>query len=127
MQALALLVDDDRHTLFFLEHLLRSTGLTLLKAGDGEQALELLDEYTPALIFLDMLLPRISGSEVLDFIARTPRLNATCVVVISSQSLDYFPDSLPLDRANMYLTKPVSPKDIRDAAQQAMTSVSGCL
>ena len=127
MQALALLVDDDRHTLVFLEHLLRPTGLTLLKAGDGEQALEILDEYTPALIFLDMLLPRVSGLEVLDFIARSPRLNAAYVVVISSQSRRYFPNSLQLGRANLYLTKPIKPKDIRDAAQQVITSAPGCL
>lgn len=127
MEPLALLVDDDNHMLFFLEQVLRPSGLTLLKATDGEQALEILYENTPALILLDILLPKVSGMDVLDFIARTPRFNDTFVMVISSQSRSFFTKQVQLARANVYSTKPVSTKDIREAAQQVLVGMSKCL
>lgn len=116
----ALLVDDDIHTLFLFEQILRPSGLSVLKAEDGIQALEILNLYTPVIVFLDLLLPRVNGLEVLNFIIETPRLNSVMVVVISSQSRSLVSQSAPLARAQAYFMKPINPKDIRAATQQAI-------
>ncbi|MBI5667006.1 MAG: response regulator [Chloroflexi bacterium] len=121
----ALLVDDDLHTLFYFEQILRPTGLGILKAGDGEQALELLYEYVPALVVLDLLLPRRSGLEVLQQIATTPGLDHVNVIVVSSQSRSFVNPAAPLARALAYLVKPVSPRDLRAVVQQALAALPG--
>jgi two-component system, OmpR family, alkaline phosphatase synthesis response regulator PhoP len=118
MQNSALAVDDDQHTLFFIEQVLRPTGLEIILAQDGRQALDTLKSVTPSVLFLDMLLPHISGIELLDFILKTPRLNATYVVVVSAHN--HFPSSEQLARVDTYLVKPVRPKEIRDAALYAI-------
>jgi CheY-like chemotaxis protein len=118
MQYYALAVDDDQHTLFFIEQVLQSTGLEIILAQDGAQALETLKSVTPSIIFLDMLLPQISGIELLDYIVKTPRLNSIHVVVVSAHN--HFPLSEQLARVDAFLVKPVRPKDIRDAALYAI-------
>ncbi len=118
MQHYGLIVDDDQHTLIFIEQVLRPTGLHIVQAQDGIQALELLKTTTPNVLFLDMLLPGISGLDLLKFIVETPRLNSTYVVVVSAHK--HFPPSDELSRVDTYLVKPVRPKDIRDAALYAI-------
>lgn len=119
MEYIALIVDDDRPTLLFLEQVLRPSGIQVMQAEDGIQALEILENYTPVILFLDMLMPGASGIEVLEYIANTPRLNNMFVVVVSAHR--YFEPSEALKRANNYLVKPVRPKDIRDITQYVLS------
>lgn len=114
----ALLVDDDQTTLIFLEQALQPTGVQPLLAADGVQAIELLQENTPAIMFLDMLLPKVSGMQVLDYVLNAPHLNNMFVVVISAQNS--FPDSPQMNRADVYFVKPLRLKDLRDVTQQAL-------
>lgn len=118
MQNYALVVDDDQHTLVFIEQILKPTGLQIILAQDGYQALEVLESVTPSVLFLDMLLPGIQGVDVLSFMVATPRLNSTYVVVVSAH--DRFPPSEALSRVDLYFVKPVRAKDIRDAALYAI-------
>lgn len=119
MEYIALIVDDDRPTLLFLEQVLRPSGIQIMQAEDGLQALEILEHYTPVILFLDMLMPGASGLEVLEYIARTPRLNNMFVVVVSAHR--YFEPSDALKRANSYYVKPIRPKDIRDITQHVLS------
>jgi CheY-like chemotaxis protein len=122
MSYLALLVDDDPQTLFFLEQTLRPTGLSLLKAADGLVALDLLTQHTPQIVYLDLLLPRVPGLDVLSFIEETPRLAQTFVAIISAHDRVQFVHAPQMARANAYFVKPVRPKDIRACAAQAVGS-----
>lgn len=119
MDSIALIVDDDQPTLLFLEQVLRPLNVEIMKAEDGAQAIALLENSTPVIVFLDMLMPSIGGLEVLDYITRTPRLNNMYVVVVSAHR--YFEPSEALNRANTYFVKPIRPKDIRDMAQCALS------
>ncbi len=114
----ALLVDDDQMTLLFLEQALHPTGVQALPTSDGQQAIEVLQEYTPIILFLDMLLPKVSGLEVLDFVLQNPHLNNMYIAVISAH--DHFPSSVQLDRADAYFVKPLRLRDIRDVTQKAI-------
>lgn len=114
----ALLVDDDQMTLTFLEQALNPTGVLSILAADGKQAIELLQEHTPAIMFLDMLLPKVSGLQVLDFVLSAPHLNDMFVAIISAH--DHFPNSPQLERADAYFVKPLRVKDLREVTQQAI-------
>ena len=119
MEYIALIVDDDQPTLLFLEQVLRTSDMRVVQAEDGAQALALLEHSTPIILFLDILMPNVSGLEVLDYVAATPRLDNMFVVVVSAHR--YFEPSAGLKRANAYHVKPVRPKDIREIMQHAIS------
>jgi DNA-binding response OmpR family regulator len=65
LEATVLLVEDSKMQKIANERLLTHAGFTVLCAMDGEQALAVAREKLPDLILLDMLLPRMSGLQVL--------------------------------------------------------------
>ncbi|MEO8612769.1 MAG: response regulator [Chloroflexota bacterium] len=119
MDYIALIVDDDHPTLLFLEQVLRPLNVHVMQAQDGAEAIAVLENHTPIILFLDMLMPTLSGLEVLEYIYHTPRLDNLFVAVVSAHS--YFEPSPILERANAYYVKPIRPKDIRDATQYAIS------
>lgn len=117
-----LLVEDDENDVFFLQRALKKAGVELLLhvVSDGEQALQYLDgtgKYAeravypvPALIFLDLKLPYLSGFEVLEHIRKQPVLGGIQVVVLTSS-----PEERDRKRAfelgaQEYLVKPATPE-----------------
>ncbi|MFQ3567890.1 MAG: response regulator [Aggregatilineales bacterium] len=117
----ALIVDDDPSSRFIYSQVLANSGFELIEADDGVRALELLRTHTPKLIVLDMLLPRIQGTVVLDYIYNDPRLSDSHVIVVTAH--DSYRDLL-LRSGDSFLLKPVPPKDIRDAALRLVYSSS---
>lgn len=118
MEHTALIVDDDQHTLLLLNEVLKTSGIRIIQAEDGAQALSVLETVTPIIMLLDMLMPHIPGKQVLEYVSRTPRLDNMFVAVVSAHR--YFEDSNQASRANLYIVKPIRPKDIHNALQQAL-------
>jgi CheY-like chemotaxis protein len=79
-----LLVDDSKPILHENERVLRETGYEVVCAMDGEQALTLAMEQKPDLILLDMILPKLSGPEVLARLRKDPMTADIPVIVLSS-------------------------------------------
>lgn len=79
-----LLVDDSKPILHANERVLIKAGYEVLCAEDGEFALKLAREHNPDLILLDMILPKISGPEVLAELKKDPATSGIPVVVLSS-------------------------------------------
>lgn len=70
MQKKILVVDDDPDIVLMLTDRLESLGYSTLPAGDGQRALELLESEEPGLVLLDLEMPRMTGLEVLEHLAR---------------------------------------------------------
>ena len=121
MDHLVLIVDDDPHTLMLWNAVLKPSAVDVIQASDGAQALAILETQTPTIMLLDMLMPYVSGQDVLNYVAKTPRLDDMYVVVISAHRQ---PDVSKMARANAVLLKPIRPVEIRDLLQQAMSSRS---
>src|SRR5688572_8162879 len=83
-----LLVDDDNFVRRILKDTLAETGieLRLLEASDGEEGLAIAAREQPALMFLDLFMPRRSGLEVLAAMKQTSP--GTRVLVISSMDAE---------------------------------------
>src|SRR6266581_1082273 len=85
-----------------------------LEAEDGVQALALARELRPELVLLDLMLPRLTGLEVLARLCSEPRLAATAVIVVTAQ-----PALLEQARtlgADESLVKPFEPERLAAAA-----------
>lgn len=78
------LVDDDKVTLRFLEHLLVDNLFTILTAQDGEAALELVKREKPSILISDLVLPKIDGVELCKRIKQAPDLKRTKVILMSA-------------------------------------------
>jgi CheY-like chemotaxis protein len=81
-----LLVEDSLPILRLNESALHKAGYEVICAEDGESALLMAQEQKPDLILLDMILPKISGPEVLQKLKRDPKTSEIPVVVVSSLS-----------------------------------------
>jgi PAS domain S-box-containing protein len=83
-ECIVLVVDDDADARVLLGGLLDDAGCRAVGAATGVEALRLARELRPAIIFLDLLLPRISGYDVLRILQGDEVLRGTPVVVVSA-------------------------------------------
>lgn len=79
-----LLVDDDAVVRALYHRKLEQAGYELLMAENGLQAIQLLDTFTPDLVLLDLMMPKLSGETVLRFIRSHPRLARLPVVILTN-------------------------------------------
>ena len=114
MQQVALIVEDDAGLQTLYDRILTTAGFEVVITTDGEQALEALEHLTPDLIFLDILLPKLNGRAVLEYIVTVPELAKTHIAVVSSNQsfFDYTPDLPHIE----YIIKPILPEQIRSIA-----------
>jgi PAS domain S-box-containing protein len=84
MKKKILLVDDDRVLLKYLTNLLEREGHEVTTVEDGISALHLLTTYTPDVIFLDLILPKIDGDKLCRVARKMEHLKACYLVVISA-------------------------------------------
>ena len=81
-----LLVEDDRFLRRACEASLRQRGFTVATAADGEEALRLVKDERPDLILLDLLMPKLSGIEVLRALRGDAATRDLRVLVLSNSS-----------------------------------------
>lgn len=81
-----LLVEDSKFLRMATERALARAGYEVLTAADGQSALAAAEKHKPDLILLDMLLPKITGPDVLKTLKRNPVTAQIAVVVLSGLS-----------------------------------------
>lgn len=79
-----LIVEDSRFLRLANERALSKAGHNVISASDGDEGLRLAVERNPDLIILDMLLPKMSGPDVLRAIRANPLIGKTPVMVLTS-------------------------------------------
>ncbi len=82
--AKVLLVEDDNNLREIYEARLQAEGYTIISAKDGEEALVAAKAEKPDLIISDVMMPKISGFEMLDILRNTPEIQATKVIMLTA-------------------------------------------
>jgi signal transduction histidine kinase len=82
-----LIIDDDEVARYLVQRLLAEASLLFREASSGGEGLRLAGEMRPAAILLDMSLPDMDGSEVLEALRRQPATRNTPVIIHSSRSM----------------------------------------
>ena len=130
MAAPILLVEDEPDDVYFLKRAFTSTSVTapIVVLADGGAAIDYLagtgafsnrDEHPlPALMLLDLKLPRVTGFDVLAWLRAQPGLKRLPVIVLTSSSQDEDVRRAYDLGVNSYLVKPSGLKAIADVAQQ---------
>ncbi|MBI2217509.1 MAG: response regulator [Candidatus Rokubacteria bacterium] len=81
-----LIIEDDRVLRRACEASLRRRGFTVLAVGDGEEGLRLARAERPDLVLLDLLMPRMTGVEVLRALRAAEETRDLPVIVLSNSS-----------------------------------------
>ena len=101
-----LIIDDDPHINAIVSKALRAEGYSAASAYSGTEALMLLSKSKPDLILLDLMLPGLSGEELL------PQIKEIPVIVVSAKADVTDKVGLLLGGAADYLTKPFDMKEL---------------
>jgi CheY-like chemotaxis protein len=111
-----LVVDDDADCREMLSDLLSREGYTVACAENGREALDYISSSTPSLIILDLMMPVMSGWELLARQKVDPRLESLPVVVVSASGLAQDIE------AGAVLRKPVDFKALMNVVKQNCSS-----
>jgi len=108
-----LIVDDEEHLLLIYKKLLLTAGYQVFTAQNGTEAIEMAKKHRPQLVLLDVILPDISGIEVLKTLKKQPETQHCFVVLISSKLISSEDRSLGLETgADDYLLKPIQNREL---------------
>lgn len=105
-----LVVEDDKHTRKLLETILKREGYSVLKAGDGIKAMEVLDNHHVDLIILDIMMPNMDGYEF----AQELR-DADCMIPILMATAKQLPEDKKrgfIVGTDDYMTKPIDTEEM---------------
>jgi two-component system phosphate regulon response regulator PhoB len=105
-EPLVLCADDDRDILALLALRLERAGYRVAQAVDGEQALQLARELEPDVVVLDVMMPRLTGTEVLAALRADPGTADLRVVMLSARAQDTDVARGLEAGADAYLAKP---------------------
>ena len=111
----------DRHWAELLQEVrVVQTGVQLLTAQDGEEALGVVEVHHPELVFLDVMMPRKNGFEVCRAIKRERGLEATKVVLLTAKGQQVDREEGLAAGADRYLTKPFDPDELLAMARELL-------
>lgn len=124
-----LVVDDEMDMRVFITTLLETNGYKPLVAEDGQQGLEVAKKQKPALVIMDVMMPRESGIFLYRGLKSDPELTNIPVIVCSALSkktffhsqkvLDEYEGSR-LTEPNDYIEKPPEPEELLEAVQRIL-------
>lgn len=118
------IVEDEPDTAEMFGEMMRLSGYRVLKVYGGAPALSTIANEKPAAVVLDLMMPDLSGLEVLKFMRQDPSLDQTPVIVVTAKSLASDIRAGMEAGATVYLTKPVAFQELKAAVDQAIrTSV----
>ena len=113
-----LIVDDEPHILRSLGFVLNKAGYEVLQARSGQEALELVQEKSPDLIFLDIMMPEVDGYEVCRRVKASDESAQTYVIMLTAKGQESDREKGLGVGADEYLTKPFSPAKITERVRE---------
>jgi len=100
-----LFVENDLVSQTMYQKRLEREGFHVECAPDGQVALDILSERAPDLVLLDLMLPKVSGADVLKFMQADPRLTTVPVIIFSNAPMTEVPPDSPLAQGTKRLLK----------------------
>jgi len=112
MKEKILVVDDNSDSVAIMRSILEARGYQVLVATSGPEALRQLDTEPPALVLLDVMMPEMSGLEVLQRIKENAATGRLPVILVTAKTHDEDVLSGYQYGADYYITKPFTSKQL---------------
>jgi two-component system, OmpR family, alkaline phosphatase synthesis response regulator PhoP len=111
-----LIVDDEPNIIFLMEQALEELEddyeVELLTANNGLDALEIIKDEQPDLVFLDVMMPKMSGFEVCEIVKKQLHLEQVYIIMLTAKGQEFDKQSGIAVGADLYMTKPFRPKEV---------------
>jgi len=107
-----LIVEDDPTHVRLIEMTLRAKNYTLLKASDGEEALEIALSEKPDLILMDIRLPKMTGFEVTKKLRENPAFSHTPIIALTAYAMRGDRERVIESGCDAYVTKPIDTREL---------------
>lgn len=123
MEQKLLIVDDEAHIRMLLEQTLEELEdeeVNFLTAENGEEALAIIQEEKPQLVFLDVMMPKMNGMEVCRRVKKELGLNDVFIVLLTAKGQELDRQKGQEVGADVYMTKPFDPEMILKKAREVL-------
>jgi DNA-binding response OmpR family regulator len=123
MEQKLLIVDDEAHIRMLIGQTLEELedeGVNFFTAENGEQALEIIQEEKPQLVFLDVMMPKMNGMEVCRRVKKELGLNDVFIVLLTAKGQELDRQKGQEVGADVYMTKPFDPEKILEKAREVL-------
>ena len=117
-QKTVMIIEDEVDAAELFAEMMRVGGYHVLKMYSSTPAIPMIAREKPDVIILDIMMPDISGLEVLRYMRREPEMIDIPVIVVSAKSLPSDIKNGLEAGASMYLTKPVSFRELKNAVDE---------
>lgn len=124
-----LIVDDEPHLRILLEQTLEELeddGVELLVACNGSEALEIIEEEKPKLVFLDVMMPKMNGFEVCQHVKKQLGMKNVYIVMLTAKGQEFDKQRGVEVGADIYMTKPFDPDEIVEKAREVLGMDASC-
>jgi DNA-binding response OmpR family regulator len=108
-----LVCDDEPYIVESVSYVVRKAGYQAVAAEDGEEALRLARTESPDLIFLDIMMPKLSGYDVCKALKDDPTTRDTYIVMLTARGQEEDERKALEMGADEFMTKPFSPRKMR--------------
>lgn len=121
-QKTVIVVEDEPDAAELFAEMMRVSGFRVLKTYSSTPAISMISKEHPDVVILDIMMPDVSGLEVLRFMQREPELRKIPVIVVSARNMPSDIKEGFEAGATLYLAKPVGYLDLKQAVEQVLTS-----
>lgn len=121
-----LIVDDEAHIRLLLEQTLEELedeGIEILSAINGEDALKIIEDKNPELVFLDVMMPKLNGFEVCNEIKNIKNIQNIYIALLTAKGQEFDKQKGKEVGADLYLTKPFNPDEVVKLAKSVLKIV----
>jgi two-component system, OmpR family, alkaline phosphatase synthesis response regulator PhoP len=118
-----LIVDDEPHLRTLIQQTLEELedeGVEMLTATNGEEALAAIESAKPNLVFLDVMMPKLSGFDVCSRTKHTLGLTDVYVVLLTAKGQEFDRQRGHEAGADLYMTKPFDPDALLQKARDVL-------
>ncbi|HRP90468.1 MAG TPA: response regulator transcription factor [Edaphocola sp.] len=115
-----LIVDDEEDIVDIIRYNLEHSGFEIETAMDGLDAIRKAKTFLPDLILLDIMMPKMSGTEVLPILKKDPQLKDTFVIFLTAMNSEHTEVEGLNMGADDYIVKPIKPKVLLSRIQSVL-------
>jgi two-component system, OmpR family, alkaline phosphatase synthesis response regulator PhoP len=118
-----LIVDDEPHLRTLIHQTLEELedeGVELLTASNGEEALATIQSVKPNLVFLDVMMPKLSGFDVCQRTKQDLGLTGVYIVLLTAKGQEFDRQRGQEVGADLYMTKPFDPDALLEKAREVL-------
>jgi DNA-binding response OmpR family regulator len=117
-QKTVMIIEDETDAAEMFAEMMRVNGFRVIKMFSSAPAISLIAQEKPDLIILDVMMPDISGLEVVRYMRRDPNLEKIPVIIVSAKSMPNDIKNGLEAGASLYLTKPVGFLELKQAVEK---------